>query len=275
MAGCSAPPSAPSTEFRADSNRPLRVVSLDYCADQFVLKLADRGDILALSPDATRDFSYMRSQAAGITAVPPSAEAVMALNPDLVVRSYGGGPNIEAFLKQVGVPVHQIGWGDDFDAVRNNVREAAAALRQPERGEALIAEFDNRLAALEPAAQVSALYVTQVGATTGPGSMIDLMMSQAGLVNFQSQPGWNPLPLERLATEHPQMVAAAFFKADANLQNYWSSARHPMARDLLNELPVARLDGSTTTCAGWFVMDAIEVLASKGREIGQAGGVTR
>jgi iron complex transport system substrate-binding protein len=248
---------------------------MDYCADQFVLKLADRGDILALSPDATRDFSYMRKEAAGMTTVRPSAEAVIALNPDLVVRSYGGGPDIEALLKQVGVPVHQIGWGDDFDAVRNNVREAAAALGQSERGDALVAEFDNRLAALEPATDVSALYVTQAGATTGPGSMIDLMMSAAGLVNFQSQPGWNPLPLEHLATEHPQMAAAAFFKADASMQDYWSSARHPLAHDLLSELPVAWLDGSTTTCAGWFVMDAIEALASKGREISHAHEVPR
>ena len=32
--------------------RPMRIVSLDYCADQYVLKLVDRERILAVSPDA-------------------------------------------------------------------------------------------------------------------------------------------------------------------------------------------------------------------------------
>ncbi|PZU18112.1 MAG: iron ABC transporter substrate-binding protein, partial [Citromicrobium sp.] len=33
------------------TDAPRRIVSLDYCADQYVLKFADREDILALSPD--------------------------------------------------------------------------------------------------------------------------------------------------------------------------------------------------------------------------------
>ena len=48
-----------------------RIVSLDYCADQFVLGLADRERILALSPDAVKDFSYLRAEAAGLPAVRP------------------------------------------------------------------------------------------------------------------------------------------------------------------------------------------------------------
>jgi iron complex transport system substrate-binding protein len=243
------------------------VVSLDFCADQFVIKLADRGDIVAVSPDATRDFSFMRAEAKGLDQVRPDAETILALKPDVVVRSYGGGPQMVPFLERAGIKVHQIGWGEDFTAVRTNVRAAAEALGRPERGEALVADFDRRLKGLRPAPQVSALYVTPGGVTTGPGSLVDRMMSQAGLVNFQTQKGWNSLPLERLATERPAMVVTAFFTAQSPHQDYWSQARHPLMRQMLTDLPVARLDGGATACSGWFMVDAIEEMAATGRRI--------
>ena len=66
-----------------------RVVSLDFCADQFVLRLLRKPRILAVSTDAQRHFSYMREQAAGIRQVRSIAEDVLVLKPDLIVRSYG------------------------------------------------------------------------------------------------------------------------------------------------------------------------------------------
>ncbi|MEZ5998409.1 MAG: hypothetical protein R3B98_06925 [Hyphomonas sp.] len=67
-----------------------RVVSLDYCADQFVLGLADREQILAVSKDAEKPFSHLRDRAAGLPKVRAAAEDVVALKPDIVVRSWGG-----------------------------------------------------------------------------------------------------------------------------------------------------------------------------------------
>lgn len=266
-AGCSSPQPQGAVAPYNQGKAPLRVVSLDFCADQFVIKLANRASIVAVSPDATRDFSFMRAEAKGLRQVRPDAETILALKPDVVVRSYGGGPQMVPFLERAGIKVHQIGWGEDFTAVRTNVREAAEALGQPARGEALVADFDRRLASLKPAPQVSALYVTPGGVTTGPGSLVDRMMVKAGLVNFQTQKGWNPLPLERLATEQPAMVVTAFFTAQSPHQDYWSQARHPLVRQMLTDLPVARLDGGATACSGWFMVDAMEAMAATGRSI--------
>ena len=263
--GCTAPQTP--TVSRHKSDRPKRIVSLDYCADQFVLKLADRQDILALSPDATREFSYLRRQAVGIQQVRPTAEDVLALQPDLIVRSYGGGPTASAFFERAGVKVHQIGWGNDFEAVRQNVREAAQALGQAPRGTIVIAEFDRRLDSIKPAPNVTTLYMTSGGVTTGTGSMIDLMMTRAGLKNFQQGAGWNPLPLERLVSDKPDMIATAFFGAFDLTLNNWSSSRHYVAQEVMRTVPVAALDGSTTACAGWFVMDGVETLARSGRQV--------
>ena len=259
-AGCGgehAPPPDSSTQ------RPMRVVSLDVCADQYVLKLLERERILAVSPDATASFSYLRDAARGLRVVRPVAEDVLVLKPDLVVRAYGGGPNATAFFERAGVPVLSIGWAADIPGVFDLIESAAAGFAEQERGARLVAEMRERLEHLQSsAAGRSALYMTPSGVTTGPGSLVHEMLVAAGLDNFQTQPGWQPIPLERLAYESPDLVAAAFFDTHTNHPDGWSPMRHPVARAELSDRPAVLLRGAWTGCSGWFLMDAVEALAA-------------
>ena len=243
-----------------------RVVSLDYCADQYVLKFADREDILALSPDAGKRFSYMRTEAAGIPTVRPRTADVLALQPDMVVRTYGGGHDIADFMQDPGVPVVQIGFPQSIAEVRGEVLRVGTELGKPDEAAALVAEMDRRLKALAdrtgPPREV--LYMTPAGVTAGEGTLVHELFVAAGLRNFQDRPGWNPLPLERLAYERPDLIAAAFFESATNHVDNWSAARHPVARAQLRELPVVPLEGSWTSCGGWFLLDAVEALAKAG-----------
>jgi len=283
LAACGGPaPSAPAPPPSVDadperqrledaaSNRPRRIVSLDYCADQYVLKLADREDILAVSPDAVKEFSYMRAGAAGVPSVRPLAEDVLILKPDLVVRSYGGGPNAAAFFERAGVPVLQVGWASNVDSeamgsIPSLIRHMADGLGRPERGDALIGEFRARLAALRRREDGrTALYMTPAGVTTGPGSLVHEMLVAAGLANFQEAPGWRSLPLERLAYRQPDLVAAAFFETLTSHPDAWSASRHPVARAQLAGPDTVALQGAWTACGGWFLMDAVEALAEGG-----------
>lgn len=263
IAAAAAACEAPSPPSAAPSPiRPQRIVSLDYCADQFVLKLADRTQIAAVSVDATRHFSYMRAEAHGLRQVRSTAEDVLAAKPDLVVRAYGGGPNVAHVMGRAGAPVAQLGFAEDFDGVRANIRAMALAIGHPERGEALIADMDARLRAIEtPRSEVRALYLTPSGYTTGAGSMVDRMISAAGLTNFERQPGWQPIPLERIAVDKPDLIAAVDFGADTARLDAWSAARHPVARRRLATLPIVAMDGAWTACGGWFLVDAVEAMA--------------
>ena len=252
-----------------NANKPTRIVSLDFCADQYVLKLVDRENILAVSPDATRQFSYMREEAKGMPVARATAEDVLILKPDLVVRSYGGGPNAEAFFARAGVTVLNLGWTNTLDDVKSVIQKIADQLHESERGKAIVAEMDRRLAALQNNPDnKTALYMTPAGATTGPGSLVDEALSTAGLENFQQEPGWRSLPLERLAYEQPDLVAAAFFNSHTNHKDAWSAMRHPVARNQMRDRPIVALDGAWTACGGWFLMDAIEALANGGETNG-------
>ena len=252
------------TATTADAGPPQRVVSIDYCADQYVLKMLPRAQILAVSPDAGEPFSYMRDSAAGLRRVRPVAEDILALEPDLIVRSYGGGPHALRFFARAGIDVLQVPYVNDIGAIRAATRTIADGLGVPERGEAIVAEMDRRLHAVARSAPAgTALYMTPTGVTSGPGTLIDDMLRAAGLVNFERRVGWHPLPLERLAYEQPEVVAGAFFSAGTDHPSKWSAMRHPVARRQMSERTTVLLQGAWTSCGGWFLLDAIEALAGR------------
>jgi len=259
--------SACSQVAERGADAPRRIVSLDYCADQYVLKFADREDILALSPDAGKRFSYMRAAAEGIPTVRPRTADVLALQPDLVVRTYGGGHDIADFMKEPGVPVVQIGFPQSIAEVRDEVLRVGTELGKPDEAEKLVGDMDRRLKALAERSgpQREVLYMTPAGVTAGEGTLVHELFVAAGLRNFQDRPGWNPLPLERLAYDRPDLIAAAFFESQTNHVDNWSAARHPVAQAQLLELPVVPLEGAWTSCGGWFLIDAVEALA-EGKE---------
>ena len=248
------PPVAPA--------HPQRVVSLDYCADQWLLKLLPRDRLLALSPDATRSFSYLRREAEGLPTVRPRAEDALVLRPDLVVRSYGGGPGAAAAFERAGVPVLQLPFAETLAEVRAASITVAQALGEPAKGRAIAAEWDRRLAALPPPGRrVSALYLTPGGVTSGRDTLVGRMMAAAGLANTAPAPGWSPLPLEPLAGRSPDLVVAGVFDGGTTGVDRWSAARHPVSKRLLESRPVVALPGAMTACGAWFVMDGVEAMA--------------
>lgn len=259
LIACTSERSLPPANFSA---KPTRIISLDFCADQYVLKLADREHVLALSPEATMTHSYLREAAQDLPSVRPLAEDAIALQPDLIVRSYGGGPNAERFFEQAGIPVLTVGWTGDFEGIKSVTRTVASGLGEPERGDALVAEINARLAALPRTHKSeSVLYMTPTGVTTGAGSLIHELMEVTGLQNFERRAGWHALPLERLISEQPDLVAASFFDNSALSQDVWSAARHPVARAQIATRPNIELEGAWTACGAWFALDAAEAMA--------------
>lgn len=251
-------------EHGADSAAPSakRIVSLDYCADQYVMQFAARSDVAALSPDAGKDFSYLREQAAGVPTVRPRVEDVLALRPTHVVRSFGGDAGIDAALAGAGVEVVQLGYPQNLSDVRGELVRVGGELGAAEEAQAMAQDFDARLAALPAAkARPTALYMTPGGVTTGGGSLIDEMMARAGLSNFEASRGWSALPLERLARERPAIIVAAFYGEAGADSDQWSAARHPIAAATLRGRPVARLSGASVSCGAWYVLDAVETMA--------------
>ena len=234
----------------ARADKP-RVVSLDYCADQFVLGLADREQILAVSKDAEKPFSYLRERAAGIRKVRASAEDVIALKPDIVVRSWGGDARALDFYTSLGIRTIQIGYAVDFDAAAQITRDIGAEIGQADRAEALV----QAMPAAAPASGITAQYLTPSGVSAGSGTMVDAIIHAAGLVNAAEQPGWQTVSLEQLVMAPPRIALTAFFGFDTDASDPWSASRHPVLKRILRQAEQVKMDESRLTCPAWFVAD--------------------
>lgn len=236
--------------FAAQAERPT-VVSLDYCADQFVLGLADREQMLAVSSDADKPFSHLNALAKGVPMVRSSAEDVIALNPDIVVRSWGGDARALEFYERIGIETVQVGYASDVAGAIQVTRDIAARLGRSDRADELIRHMEDTPTSAE------AVYLTPGGVTAGRGTMVDSIMAEAGIQNRVDQSGWSSLPLEALVLDPPVFALTAFFGFDTDETDRWSLSRHPVMQKLLENSKVIQLDESRLACPAWFVQDEV------------------
>lgn len=240
--------------------RPLRVMTLDQCADQYALALAPGAD-LALSPRADDPDAFLRDAARGRRMVRPTLEAAIAFRPDVVVRYWGGEPRLLARLEADGVRVVTINDATDFKGIRSDIRAVAQGLNQTARGEALIAHMDRRLAAAAPAPRQpsrSALYLTAGGFTAGRGTLMDAILAAAGFGNAAKAPGFAPVSVERIALFPPVRFVLGFF--DQARGDWRGPGRHPVIRRAMQGRVAARLPAAVLTCPAWFAADAAAML---------------
>src|SRR5580658_3339991 len=166
------------------ANAAPRIVSTDQCADQYVLALAPRYEIVALSKRALNQDSDERALAVGLPERRASLETILGERANIAVRYWTSDARLPAALQRRGVRVVQIDEANDFAGIRANVRKVAAAFGRASAGEALVAQMDAKLAQSRGAwAGARALYLTPGGFTAGPGTLVGAMMSAAGLVS--------------------------------------------------------------------------------------------
>jgi len=242
---------------------PRRIVSLDYCADQFVLALTDRAQITALSIGSQRDDSYYRDRARGIRQTRGTLEEVLALRPDLLVRNWGGPWDAAQVYGRFDVPVLQVGDTPDFASARADLINAARTLGHAERGEALARDLDLRLARLSAhRSNAPVMYLTGGGAVAGRGTMLDAIITAAGGRNVRNAEGWQVLPLEQMVQTPPALIALGFFDTSRDRVNAWSPSRHPALRRALERTPTITLPTASISCQSWYAIDAAETIAA-------------
>ncbi|HEY2481065.1 MAG TPA: ABC transporter substrate-binding protein [Caulobacteraceae bacterium] len=243
-----------------------RVFSLDQCADQYVLALSPRTDIVGLSKRVRAPDSFLRAKAVGLPERRATVESVLAARPQVVVRYWGGDAGLTAALARRGVRVLTIDDATDFAGVRTNIRRIAAGLGQAAAGERLIRGMDADLAAAAGAGRGRGLYyVTSGGDTQGPGTLIDAMIRAAGFANLATRPGYGVLSLESLVLHPPALVALGFFDENMAAYERWSVGRSQVLRRLATERGTVSLRGAILGCPAWFVADGAVALAAWAR----------
>ena len=238
------------------------VMSLDSCADQYVLALAPRDTIVGLSHRAGAPDSYMRKASVGLPRRRATVESLVAAKPRVVVRHWGGDARLVSALERRGVRTVRIDDAADFEAVWANVRRVAEALDRKMTGEALIARMDSQLRAASGTWKgESALYLTPGGYTAGSGTLIDAMLKASGLSNASPGPFFSAVPLETMVMAPPRAVVLGFFDLTRAGSDRWGPGRHAALKRVTRDRTLASLPGAVVGCPAWFAADGAALLA--------------
>lgn len=215
---------------------PQRIVSINLCADQLVLALADRQQIAGLTKNAADTaMSGEAAKARGIPLLSNSAEQILAIEPDLIIGMPASRSAALAALPKQDYPLLDLSTANTLDDIRTSIRETATAVGHPERGTALIARMQRELAGLaRPGKGRVAAYYQRRGYMTGTGTLIDELMRRVGLVNLAGKLGKPPLSqlsLEEMVAARPDFLIVES-ATDVVTDQGSEMLHHPAIRDI-------------------------------------------
>ena len=245
---------------------PRRIVSINACADEYLIALADKGQVAALTQYA-RDpsLSFYADRARSYPYSQGQAEAVLALRPDLVIASPFRRADALALLKG-RVRILDVKPAKSFADVVKQTRLVASAIGQRDRGEALIRSMTARVdaAGRRPLGGVAAHYERN-GFITGPGSLMDDLMTRAGLVNLARRQGGGAIgrmSLEQIAYARPDYLILTDDAVSGQDQGDLTLEHPALAR----AVPPSRrlhVPAAFTVCGGPSYPDALERLQAE------------
>ena len=256
---------------------PKRIVSLNLCTDELVLRLADRANIASitwLSKD--RISANVVDLAADVPVNHGLAEEIIPLDPDLVVAGSFTARTAVAMLKATRFPVTEFGVAHSLADVRLGIRRMAALVGEPARGEDLVASFDGRLAEIgtpAPGPRPTALVFNANGFTVGAGTLVDDIMTRAGLDNVAAHMklgNYSQLPLE-IAVRSDVDILIISARRDGPPSLATALLDHPVLSKLGPKTHIVVLPTNLWSCGGPEVAEAIARLRAAAQDIVSSG----
>lgn len=230
---------------------PRRIVSLNLCADQYLLALADRSQIAALTRFARDpDMSAAAAQARSVPISRGSAEEVLALRPDLIVATPGRRRETMAQLRGRRIATLDVAPAESYGAIVAQVRAVAAAIGHPARGEALIARMDAALARVPADAGrgATAAYYQRRGFLTGQGTLVDELMRRVGLRNLATRLG-KPA-LARVGLEEMALARPDYLIVESASERVADQGTEMLHHPILARIPRITIPEAWTVCGG-------------------------
>lgn len=252
----------------ASAAAPSRLVSADLCADAYVFALAEQATVAAVSWQAGQTVSSAPEWALDLPRASQDAERLIALSPDLVVFGPAGAGDAGRFLDAAGIAYVELGWGEDWSVVEQNLLQLGEALERPGRARQIVSDLDQRRVALAARAEVrgiapSVFYLSVTGGAAGNGTLVDTAIRTAGGRNAAAEAGaqgWLPANAEWAFRIDPDLIVTSYF-IDGYATRSDTGRRHSAFRRLLSSHPRTDIPASAWSCAGPELMDAAEAIA--------------
>ena len=250
-----------STSVQAEA--PRRIVSMNLCADQMVLLLAEPGTVASVSFLTADPHESPVAHLVGDAVLNHGqAEEVIMLEPDLVVAGRYTTSAAKVLLRRLGYSIVEVDMPPNFAGVREAYLSLGKALGREAMAESIIEEIDRKFAVLDErvAGQSygSALILDANGFTVGRPSLVDQMLSRIGLSNVAAKLGvgdFGQLSMEAVLLAEPDFMVRLLYRPDApSLANQTLS--HPALVRFLGGQPMIAVPQAWVNCGGPYLADA-------------------
>ncbi len=246
--------------------KPQRIVSINLCTDQLLMLIAERKHIASVSYlAAKKNSSAMYLEAKGIKANHGRAEDILLMKPDLILAgTYTSRPAV-FLLNRLGFNIIELPVARNLDDIRQNIKTIANAVGEVEKGEQLLAAFNQRLAqvlAARPKQRPIAVFYRENGYTTGSNTLANTLLETAGFINLATQLGISGsgyLSLETLIAEDPRIIISGKQRSQ-NGSIARAAFQHPAFKKFITQKQIINISDPLWICGTPFVLDAIENL---------------
>lgn len=249
--------------------KPQRIVSMNLCTDELLMRIVD--------PSRIASITYLSHQSVnaplGLDHISASlpvnhglAEEVIRLKPDLVLGGQFAATTATSLLRHLGHRVEIFPPENSFADMRANIRRLGALVGEEARAEAVIADFDTRLAALQariPAGEKSIFADIGVNNYIAGRNTLYTEVVNAGGYRTLGQAlgfeGFRNVPLETILTVRPALISTATpWTSPPSMSTM--SLGHPALRTLVSRTPHITIPERYTTCGAPSLLGAIEML---------------
>lgn len=242
-----------------------RIVSINLCTDELLLRLAPPENIASVSFLSRRaDTSNVVAEASRVPVNHGMVEEIVGFRPDLVLAGLHTARHVVMLLRNMGVPVIELDTPVTIAGVRQQIQDVGQLLGGVGRAGAIIADFDARLPQAAPdAPRPTAIVLRASGFTTGPGSLLDDILNYAGVDNLAARPplaGLAQPPLELVLQARPDLLILTGEEGEGAALAA-EVLGHPALKKLAQRIPAVMLPAPLWTCAGPGVAEAAARLA--------------
>jgi iron complex transport system substrate-binding protein len=261
----------PAAAFAADA--PTRIVSINLCADELLVALADPGQIAGLSVYATDPtLSYVADKAQAFRHDAATAETVVGLNPDLILAGRFTKRATRDMLDRLGYRLELLDAARSIDDSIKQIRQVAALVGHADRGDALIADIEAaraRTIAAAPEGKPSAAVYQRRGYVTGGDTLTGELLAIAGFANAgETLAGKSGgfVPLERIVAGPPDFIVVGASVKRAEDQGSALLAHPALARLYPPDRRIT-LPEKLTVCGGPSLPAALDWLAGEAKRV--------
>ena len=248
-----------SENLRKNKTHLPRVVSLNLCADAYLMAFAKPEQILGLTKQSSDPtLSAFVEEASNFPVSGGRMANILEQQPDIIIiNNYSPPPN-RALMDRLGIKIVKLDAANSYQSARKEILLLGKAIHRPEAANAYLAQLDKEL---EDAQHTELTYIPSIinyqrrGIVVGETHILDDIIQLAGAQNLGRDTGRTigPMSLENLIRLKPDYVLSISENDEQTLKAQDRGSEiltHPALQKMFSAEQHVFIPQNLTVCAG-------------------------